>query len=58
MGLKVRALLSDKEIKERAKKRKAKSDAILDSIYELLLENKADQNGVSEQVKKVKIKGN
>ena len=36
MGLKVRALLSEKEIKKRADSRKAESDAILENIYALL----------------------
>ena len=40
MGLKVRSLFDDKDIKKRAKARKEKSDAILESIYELLVENK------------------
>jgi hypothetical protein len=40
MGLKVRALLTDKEIKERAKARKAESDAILENIYALLTDKK------------------
>ena len=38
MGLKVRALLSEKEIKKRAEARKAESDAILETIYSLLQE--------------------
>lgn len=54
MGLKVRALLSDKEIKDRAKKRKQKSDAILESIYALLMEKKMDQDQVPDHLKKVK----
>jgi len=43
MGLKVRALFNDKEIKERAKARKAESDAVLETIYELLLEKKNEK---------------
>jgi hypothetical protein len=40
MGLKVRELLSQKKIKEKADARKAESDAILDNIYSLLTEKK------------------
>jgi hypothetical protein len=36
MGLKVRALLDEKEIKKRAQNRKEESDAILENIYDLL----------------------
>ncbi len=36
MGLKVRSLLSEKEIKKRAGARKAESDAILENIFALL----------------------
>ncbi len=43
MGLKVRELLNDKKIKERAKARKAESDAILDNIYALLMDKKANK---------------
>ncbi len=40
MGLKVRALLSEKDIKKKAEARKAESDAILENIYALLKEQK------------------
>ena len=52
MGLKVRALFNDKEIKERAKARKAESDAILETIYELLLEKKNEKKPKSDYKKK------
>lgn len=52
MGLKVRALFNDKEIKERAKARKAESDAILETIYELLLEKKNEKKPGSNFKKK------
>ena len=39
MGLKVRALLDEKEIKKRARARKEESDVILDNIYGLLMDN-------------------
>ena len=54
MGLKVRALFNDKEIKERAKARKAKSDAVLETIYELLLEKKNEKKQGSSFKKKKK----
>ena len=40
MGLKVRELLNEKKIKEKADARKAESDAILEKIYALLMEKK------------------
>ena len=40
MGLKVRSLFDDKEIKKKAKARKAESDAVLEKIYDLLMEKK------------------
>ena len=40
MGLKVRELLNEKQIKEKAKARKAESDAILENIYSLLMQQK------------------
>jgi hypothetical protein len=43
MGLKVRALFDDKDIKKKAKARKEKSDAILESIYGLLVEKKGEK---------------
>ena len=43
MGLKVRQLLSDKEIKKIAEARKAESDAILHNIFHLL-KNQKDKN--------------
>jgi hypothetical protein len=46
MGLKVRALLSEKEIKKRAEARKAESDAILDNIYDFL-KNKGQKKKLS-----------
>jgi len=52
MGLKVRALFNEKEIKKRAKTRKAESDAILESIYTLLMEKKLDQKLPSDHIKK------
>ena len=42
MGLKVRALFDDKEIKKKAQARKAESDAILENIYDLLLDKKGE----------------
>ncbi len=43
MGLKLHALFDDKEVKKKAKARKAESDAILETIYELLLEKKGEK---------------
>jgi hypothetical protein len=43
MGLKVRELLNEKKIKEKADARKAESDAILENIYELLLDKKTQK---------------
>jgi hypothetical protein len=51
MGLKVRALLTDKEIKERAKARKAESDSIIDDIYQLLLDKKSPKKTGSTKAK-------
>jgi hypothetical protein len=45
MGLKVRQLLSDKEIKKLAEARKAESDAILDNIFGLLKNQKDKKKG-------------
>lgn len=45
MGLKVRQLLSDKEIKKLAEARKAESDAILDNIYSMLKNQKEKKKG-------------
>lgn len=53
MGLKVRALFNEKEVKKRAKARKAKSDAILESIYTLLMEKKLNQKSPSGNPKKI-----
>jgi hypothetical protein len=54
MGLKVRSLFDDKEIKEKAKARKAESDAILESIYELLIDDEGEKKTESEGKKKNK----
>ena len=54
MGLKVRALFNDKELKKRAEARKAKSDAILESIYALLTDNDAKAENASGHSKKSK----
>ena len=53
MGLKVSALLTEKEIKKRAKVRKAESDSILESIYALLMDKKIDQKPSSGPAKKI-----
>ena len=50
MGLKVRELLNEKKIKEKAKARKEESDAILDNIYELLLEKKPNKKGIPKKI--------
>ena len=50
MGLKVRALLDEKEIKKRADARKAESDAILENIYSLL--HGTDQKKKADVAKK------
>lgn len=56
MGLKVRSLFDDKEIKKKAKARKEKSDAVLETIYELLLEKKGEKLKDSDfSKKKVKL---
>ena len=52
MGLKVRALFNEKEIKKKAEARKAKSDAILESIYALLTDDDAKAKPTSGQTKK------
>ena len=54
MGLKVRALLSDKELKKRAQARKAESDTILENIYALLMEKQCDQKKYPGSIKKLK----
>lgn len=53
MGLKVRGLFDDKKVKEKARARKAKSDAILENIYSLLLEKENEKKeGAGLQKKK------
>jgi hypothetical protein len=50
MGLKVRELLNEKKIKEKAKARKDESDAILDNIYSLLMDKKPSKKMVPKKV--------
>ena len=45
MGLKVRQMLSEKEIKKLAEARKAESDAILENIFSLLKDKKEKKKG-------------
>jgi hypothetical protein len=52
MGLKVRALFDDEDIKKKAKKRKKESDAVLEKIYDLLLEKKDLKTTDSDFLKK------
>ena len=52
MGLKVRALFDDEDIKKKAKKRKDESDAVLEKIYDLLIEKKGEPKRSSEVLKK------
>jgi hypothetical protein len=58
MGLKVRALFDDEDIKKKAKKRKKESDAVLEKIYDLLLEKKSgkaiDSDIIKNKIKKSK----
>ena len=49
MGLKVRELLNEKKIKEKAEARKAESDAILENIYALLMEKKPKKKLVAKK---------
>ena len=53
MGLKVRALFDDDDIKKKAKKRKEESDAVLEKIYDLLMEKKGGIPKESEKLKKI-----
>jgi hypothetical protein len=46
MGLKVRSLFDDEEVKKKAKKRKQDSDAILEKIYGMLIDK--DDGPISE----------
>ena len=50
MGLKVRELLNEKKIKEKAHARKAESDAILDNIYSLLMDKKPNKKMITKKV--------
>jgi hypothetical protein len=57
MGLKVRALFDDEDIKKKAKKRKKESDAVLEKIYDLLLEKRSGKVSESDFLKnKIKKK--
>ncbi len=52
MGLKVRSLFDDDDIKKKAKKRKAESDAVLEKIYGLLMDRKGEKVSEVDFIKK------
>ncbi len=56
MGLKVRALLNEKEIKKKAKARKAESDVVLEKIYQLLMDKNDEKTPDFDMGKKKKSK--
>ncbi len=56
MGLKVRALLNEKEIKKKAKARKAESDVVLEKIYLLLMDKNDEKTPDFSTGKKKKSK--
>ena len=57
MGLKVRSLFDDEEVKKKAKKRKEESDAILEKIYGMLMDKDDGPVTESDFIKKKIKKG-